>query len=115
MKTAEEFMTFGQGNIEALVQSGQIVATGLQDLGKQIAADAQASLEETLSAYRALTNVGSLREAFDLQSSLARSTIEKAMAQSGKVAETSFKLAEQAIAPLANRVTYAVETFGKAG
>ena len=39
MKTAEQFITFGQGNVEALVKSSQIVATGLQDMGKQIAAN----------------------------------------------------------------------------
>ena len=38
MKTAEQFITFGQGNVEALVKSSQIVATGLQDLTKQMAA-----------------------------------------------------------------------------
>jgi hypothetical protein len=42
MKTAEEFVVFGQGNVEALVKSGQIWAAGVQDLTKQVAATAQA-------------------------------------------------------------------------
>src|SRR5271166_4414187 len=44
MKTAEEFVSFNQGNLEALIKSGQILATGMQDLGKQVAATAQARL-----------------------------------------------------------------------
>lgn len=111
MKTAEQFISFGQGNFEALVKSGQIVATGLQDLSKQIAANAQASVDETVSTMRALGTVRSLREAMDLQTSFARSTFEKVVSQTGQITEASMKLAEQAMAPIANRVTVAVETF----
>jgi phasin family protein len=111
MKTAEEFISFNQANVEAFVKSGQIVASGLQDLSKQMAATFQATMDETMSTFRAMSSVRSFKEALDLQASLARSTVEKAVTQSGQVAETSFKLAEQAMAPLANRVTHAVESF----
>jgi phasin family protein len=111
MKTAEQFITFGQGNVEALVKSGQIVATGLQDLTKQIAANAQAAVDESVSTFRALSTVRSVKEAFDLQANFARTQFEKAVAQSGQLTETSFKLAEEALAPLAGRMTLAVESF----
>ena len=112
MKTAEQFVSFGQGNVEALVQSSQIVATGLQDLSKLMAANAQASMDEAMTTFRAMTNVRSLKDATDLQASLARSTVEKALTQTGRVAETSFKVAEQAFAPISNRMSLAVQSFG---
>jgi len=111
MKTAEQFITFGQGNVEALVKSSQIVATGLQDITKQLAANAQAAVDESLSTFRALSSVRSVKEAFDLQATFARTTFEKAVAQTGQLTETSFKLAEQAMQPIAGRVTLAVESF----
>ena len=111
MKTPEEFLNFGQANVEAFVKSGQIFATGLQELSKQIAATAQATVYETMSTYRALTTVKSVKEALDLQASLARFAMEKAVTQTGSVAEASFKLAEQAIAPIAGRVTVAVDSL----
>ncbi len=111
MKTAEQFITFGQGNVEAVVKSSQIVASGLQNLSKQIAANAQTTFDETLSTMRALTTVRSIKEALELQATLARSTFEKAVAQTGQIADTSFKLAEQAFQPLANRLTLAAESF----
>lgn len=114
VKTAEEIVTFGQGNVEAFVKSGQIVATGMQDMTKMMVATAQATLEEAMTAFKAMATARSVREALDLQTALARSTMEKAMTQSGQVAETSMKLAEQAIAPIATRFSLAVETFGKA-
>lgn len=111
MKTTEQFITFGQGNVEALVKTSQIVATGLQDLSKQIAANAQATVDETLSTMRAMSSVRSIKEAMELQATLARSTFEKAVSQTGQITETSFKLAEQAMGPIAHRVTLAVESF----
>jgi phasin family protein len=111
MKTPEEFMTFGQANVEALVKSGQIFATGMQDLSKMMAASAQTAMDEAMSTFRAMATVKSMKEAIDLQSTLARSTMEKAMTQTGHVAETSFKLAEQTMAPIVSRATVAAESF----
>jgi phasin family protein len=111
MKTAEQFISFGQGNFEALVKSSQIVATGLQNLGKQIAANAQTSLDEVVSTTRTLSTVRSIKHALDLQTTFARSNFERVVAQTGQLTEASFKLAEQATEPLAARVTLAVESF----
>lgn len=114
MKTAEELVTFGQGNFEALVKSGQIWATGMQDLSKQVAASAQAQMDQTMATLKALAGVKSLKEAIELQSTLARSSVEKAVAETGKLTDASMKLAEQTMAPITARVSLAVERFGRA-
>jgi len=111
MKTAEQLAQFHQGNIEAVMKSGQIWASGLQDLSKHVASNAQATMEETMSTFRAMTGVKSLKEAFELQSSFARAAMEKALAESSKLTETGMKLAEQASAPITARVNAAVEVF----
>ena len=113
MKTAEEFVTFGQGNVEALVKSSQVVASGMQDITKQLAAAMQASLDETMTTFRAMAGVRSIKEAIDLQTTLARNTVEKTLTQTSHVADASFKIAEQAIAPIAGRVSLAVDRIGR--
>jgi phasin family protein len=113
MKTAEEVVAFSQGNVEALIKSGQIWSTGMQDISKQMASSLQASYEEAMSAFKALTSVKSLKEAVDLQVGLARSAVEKSVTESSKYTDASFKLAEQAMAPISSRVTLAVEKFSK--
>jgi phasin family protein len=115
MRGAEDFVAFGQGNVEALVKFGQIWAAGMQDLSKQVAATAQTSMEETVATMKALASTRSIKDAFELQSSYARASMEKAMAETGRLTDASFKLAEQAVAPLTARVTMAVEKFGKVG
>lgn len=112
-KTAEEMVSFGQGNLEAFTKAGQIWAAGVQELGKQMAATAQAQMDHTVATIKAMTSVKSFKEAVDLQSTLARSTVEKAVAETGKFTDASLKLAEQAWAPVTARVTLAVEKFGR--
>ena len=111
MKTAEQVTQFSQGNMEAVMKSSQILATGLTDMSKLMAQSARANLDETMSAFKAMTSVKSLKEAFELQTSFARTRLEKAMNESGKLTEHSLKVAEQAFAPITARVNAAVETF----
>ncbi len=111
MKTAEKVTTFSQGNLEAMMKSSQILATGFTELSKLMAASARASLDETMNTVRALTTVKSVKEAVELQTSFARASMEKAMSESGKITEHSLKLAEQAMAPISARVNVAVESF----
>jgi phasin family protein len=113
MRTAEEVVAFGQGNMEAFIKSGQIWAAGFQDMQKKMAASAQASFEETVSTMKAMTSVKSLKDAFELQAGLARTSMERTISESGKLTDASFKLTEQALAPITARVSLAVEKFAK--
>ncbi len=113
MRTMEELVQFNQGNFEAFVQSGQIWAAGVQDISRQVAVSAQASFEDGVSNLRALASAKSLKEAVDLQTSLARSSVEKAVADGSRITDASVKLFEQALAPLTARVALAVERFAQ--
>jgi phasin family protein len=86
----------------------------VQGLSKHLAATAQTQMEETMSAFKALTALRSLKDVMDMQASFARASVEKAMTETGKLTDATFKLAEETLAPLTARVTVAVETFSKA-
>jgi phasin family protein len=113
MKTAEEVIAFSQGNVEAMVKSSQIYATGFQEISKKLAAHNKAALEESVAFTKSLMGVKSVKEAMDLQSGFTRTTIEKLVAETSKVTDASVKLAEEALAPLTARVSVAVSSFGK--
>ena len=53
-------VSFGQGNLEALIKSSQIWAAGVQDLRQEFAATAQAQLDQTMTTWKALAGVKSL-------------------------------------------------------
>lgn len=113
IKNAEDFVTFGQGNLEAVMRCSQILVSGWQDLAKQAATATQTGMEEAMSTLRALTQVRSVKEAVELQSTFARASLDKAVSQGGQVAEQTYKLAEQAIAPIAQRMSLAAESFAR--
>jgi phasin family protein len=114
MKSTEEFVAFGQANVEALVKSGQIWAAGVQELTKQMATCAKESFDESVSTFKAISTAKSVKEAMDLQSNFAKAAFEKAMAESNKLTDASIKLTEQTLAPITARMSVAAETFGKA-
>ncbi len=114
MKTAEEFVSFGQANVEAMVKATQIFAAGMQGLGKTLASTMQAQIEASVATAKALGGVKSLKDAIELHSGFAKTSLETAMAETGKIADASVKLAEEAWAPINARVTLAVEKFGRA-
>jgi len=58
--------------------------------------------------------VKSLKDVFDLQSNLARSSMDTFVSESGKLTDASLKLTEQALAPLTARFTLAAEKFRRA-
>jgi hypothetical protein len=110
-KTVGELTSFSQGNIEAIVQSGQVWVAGCQDISKAMAAAAQGHLERTTSAWKALISVKSLKDVMDLRPSLSHVSFETAFAETGKLTDASVKLAEQTMAPITERVMLAVERF----
>jgi phasin family protein len=114
MKKAEEVASFNQGTLDAVMKSSQIWAAGVQDLSKQFAATAQSQLEQTMSTFKAMSSLRSLKDVMDLQTSFARSAVEKAMSETGRLTDASLRLAEETMAPLTARVSVAVETFSKA-
>jgi phasin family protein len=113
IKSATDLFSFAQGNLEAITRSGQILATGMQDMTQTIATSSKATLEDTVSTMKAMAAVKSIKEAMDLQTALMRSTLERAVSQTSKLTDSSMKLSEQAMAPISARVTLAVETFGR--
>jgi phasin family protein len=111
---SRDFVAFGKANLDALAASGQIWTAGVQDLTKQFASAVNASYEESVATFKALSGAKSVREAIDLQSTLGQAAIVKAATESKKLIDASIKLTEQALAPLTTRVAVAVEGFAKA-
>jgi phasin family protein len=112
-KAAEEAAEFGRGNLEAVTKAAQTLTVGMQDLGKQYFAVSQALTDHALESAKALAAVKSLKEAADIQAAFAKASFERAMSETAKLQEASFRLAETAYGPLTARMTLAVEKFGK--
>ena len=100
-----------KGNVEAIMASGRIWTSGCQAIGQAIAASAQAQFERNVSTWKAITGVKSVKEAMDLHTHLARTSVENVVTETGKLAQASMKLAEQTMVPITARITLAAEKF----
>lgn len=110
-KTSETITSFGQGNVEAIMKSGQVWASGCQDISKVIVATAQAQFDLTMYTWKALISAKSLKEVMDLRSSVPHASFEKVLAETGKITDASLKLVEETIAPIAARIAVALENI----
>jgi len=110
-KQFEAVMELGRGNLEAMLKSASVVTEGLQEIAKAVLAAQQAGFDDTMASAKALASAKSLREAMELQMGFAKAAMEKMIAEAGKFSEHSAKLAEKAIAPVAERVNVAVTTL----
>ncbi|HYF09250.1 MAG TPA: phasin family protein [Acetobacteraceae bacterium] len=113
MKAAEQAAEFSRGNMEAMTKAAQLWTVGAQDIARQYFAVAQSYTDQALEGAKALAAVKSLKEAAEIQTSLAKSAMERAMSDAVKLNEATVKLAEQALAPLTARAQVAFEKFGK--
>lgn len=105
---------FAKGNVEAAVESGKILASGLQDLGATLVSESRSAFETVSAEVKELAAVKSPSEFFALQGNLARKNFDHAVAQASRNTEAMLKLANEVFSPLSSRVTLAVEKVSKA-
>lgn len=108
-----EAVDLSKVTVDALVQSSTAFARGMQDMGKEVMSAAQASLEDTVAASKAMFSARTIKELIDLQSSFARQSLDRLMADTGRISERGVKVAEETFAPINAGFSVAVDKFGK--
>ncbi|MBA4353682.1 MAG: phasin [Novosphingobium sp.] len=106
--------SFTKGNVEAMVESSKILATGLQDMTKGYVAETKTSFETMTADVKDLASVKSPTEFFEKQSALLRKNFDAAVAASSKNSEAMLKLVNEAFQPISTRVSLAVEKIKQA-
>jgi phasin family protein len=104
-----EASEFAKGNVEALVQSNKIVASGLQELTSELVAEGREAFETLSAEVKSLAAAKSPAEFFSLQSELLRNQLQMLIANGTKHSEAFVKLATDAAAPISARVSLAAE------
>jgi phasin family protein len=100
---------FTKGNVEAVVESTKILASGLQEMTKSYAAETKTVVETMQAEIKELAAVKSPAEFFEKQNAMLRKQFDAAMAVTSKNSEAMLKLASEAFQPISNRVSLAVE------
>ena len=108
-----DFAVQGKENVEAMVRSGNIMAKGMETLGKEIMDFARVSIEGNVQATQAMFGAKTFQDMVALQSDHARKSMDQFLAEGAKLTELSVQVAGEAIAPIQVRVDLAVKQFVK--
>jgi phasin family protein len=109
-----EVTEFHKGNLEALVESSKLLASGMQDLGRTYMEDARTAADTVTDDVKKMAAIKSPTELFQLQGEIARRNFDAAVAQTSKNTEAMMKLFTGAFAPLSNRASVAAEKVSSA-
>lgn len=109
-----EATQFAKGNVEAVVESGKILAEGSRKIGEGYVAEAKGAFEALNADFHQIAAIKSPTDLVKLQGDIARRNLEQAMAFTSKSSEAWMKLATEAFAPLTGRFTLAVDKIKKA-
>ena len=105
---------FTKGNVEAIVESGKILASGMQDMGKAYVADTKGAVETMTADVKEVAAVKSPTEFVQLQSKFASRNFDATVAAVSKNTEAWVKLANDAFAPISSRASVAMDKVRKA-
>ncbi|MBL45407.1 MAG: hypothetical protein CMN71_12015 [Sphingomonadaceae bacterium] len=110
----KDAVEFQKGNLEALVESGKILASGMQDMGRTYVEEAKSAAETVQEDVKKFAAVKSPTELFQLQGEIARRNFDALVSTTSKNTEAMLKLANEAFAPVSNRMSLAAEKVRKA-
>ncbi len=108
-KMAEDFVAFGKGNIEALVESSKIAAKNVEALGQEAADYAKTSFESATEAAKTLAAAKSPTEFMKLQGDYARTAFDTMIAEGSRSTERMLKMFGEFAQPISNRVAVATD------
>ena len=114
VKGYDRFFNYGRETIEAYVKSANAAGKGVETIQNEIYAYSKQSLEESVSAAKALFGSKSIHEVFELQSDFVKSAFDAYVGEVAKLNEIAFSLTKDAIVPLQGRVHAWVEAVESA-
>lgn len=111
---AADMGEFTKANVEAVVESGKILAAGMQDMGKAYVEDAKGVVETVTADVKEVAAVKSPTEFVQLQTKIVSRNFDATVAAVSKGTEAWVKLANEAFAPISSRVSVAMDKVRKA-
>jgi hypothetical protein len=104
-----EVTDFTKGNVEAVMESGKILAEGMQGIGSELVAEGRATFETMSGDIKELAGAKSPTDFFKIQGDMMRKNFDSAVAYGAKNSETMLKLMSDAVAPISGRVSVAMD------
>ncbi len=109
VKNYDQFLGYGRDTVEAYMRAANAAGKGVETLHNELYAFSKQSVEDSISATKALLGSKSVHEAFELQSDFAKSAFDNYVSQVTKLGEIVSSTTKEAFEPLQGRVQAWVE------
>ena len=104
-----ELNAHSKKNLEAVIASVTAQAKGAEALGAQAMAYSKKAVEDHVAAAKSLSGAKSVQEVIELQTTYAKSALDAYIAEVSKMSDIVSSSEKDAVKPLNERVTAAVE------
>jgi phasin family protein len=109
VKSYDNFFGYSRETVEACVKAANAAGKGVETLHNELYTYSKQSVEDSISATRALFASKSVHEALELQTDFVKSSFDAYVGQMTKLSEIMFSATKEAISPLQGRVQAWVE------
>jgi phasin family protein len=109
VKNYDQFLGYGKDTVEAYMKAANAAGKGVETLHNELYAYSKQSVEDSISATKALLGSKSVHEAFELQSDFAKSAFDTYVSQVTKFGEIMSTAAKETFEPLQGRIQAWVE------
>lgn len=113
VKGFDEIASFSKENVEAVVASGNAAKKGMESMNAEIMSYSKGQMEESVAAVKALTSAKNLREYFDIQNQMMKTSYDRFVSESSKFSEMGLKIMSEVAEPVNARVAVVMEKAGK--
>ena len=103
IKNYDAVLGYGKDTAEAVMKSATVAGKGVETLNSEIYAYSKQSLEDSITATKAIMGSKSLHEAFEYQSDFAKSAFESYISEVTKFGELFTATTKDSFAPLQGR------------
>jgi len=109
VKGYDQFWGYGRETVEAYVKAANATGKGVETLQNEIYSYSKQSVEDSISAAKAVFGSKSVHQAFELQSDFVKSAFESYVSEVTRLGEIMFSTTKEALNPLQGRMQAWVE------
>jgi len=114
VKSYDQFLTYGKETVEACAKSASAAGKGAETFNNELYAFSKKSIEDSITAAKALMGAKSVHEALEFQSDFAKTAFDGYIGQFSKFGEIFANTARDSLEPLQGRVQAWVEVVQSA-
>jgi len=104
VKGYDQFWDYGRETVEAYVKAANAAGKGVETLQNEIYSYSKQSVEDSISAAKAVFGSKSAHQAFELQTDFVKSAFESYVSEVTKLGEIIFATGREALNPLQGRM-----------